>query len=153
MWFVPIIVSAVVLVVFWFILSAIYNNAYVKNDDSVFLISIASKAQTFSHTFDFSPNFMSLKYHLAIKYVVFLACTLITHFADSLTLSSIILSAVTFMHLFTFNARRKEYKNEICTEETGMKKQAYSPIYKGYIVVTVFQIFVYLSNFVVYLLK
>lgn len=151
MWFIPVGFSFILLVIFWNVLSVIYNKSYVKSEYSVFLLGIASKSQLLSHTFDFSPNFMSLKYHLVIKFVVFLACSLITHFFDSLALSSFVLTTVSFLHLFTFNARRKEFKNEICVET--LKKEAYAPIYKGYIVVTVFQVVVYFSNFVVYLLN
>lgn len=153
MWFIPVATSIAILLIFWLVISSIYKNAYIKNESGVVLLDIASEAKCFSHTFDFSPKFLGLKYHLIIKFIVFLICSLTTHFSDSLGISSIVLSIVTFIHLSTFNARRKEFKYEIKTEETGLKKDAYYPIFKGYIVVTVYQIILYFSNFIVYLLN
>lgn len=151
-WFIPILVSLALIPVFWFSISYIYKKYYLSDPygDNFLTLRLVELHVRQTQTFDFSPGLMGVKYHLIIKFIIFLVCSLITHFANIIWLSALILSIELCIHFFTYNARKREYKNEICLDKE--KASSLRPIYLSYTLVSVYQIIVYISNFAVYLL-
>lgn len=150
-WYLPIIISALLIPVFWLIISHIYNKAYTGNNPVKFLnLCSARLAHTYSDYFDFSENLLGVKCHLIIKFIVFLICSLITHFSESIIVSNLIMVAVLAIHMNMFRLRTRDYKLIIRNDESS--KDVLSPIYKSYTCVTVYQIIVFIANLIVYIL-
>lgn len=151
LWYLPIIISGLLIPVFWFIISSVYNKAYIGNDPIKFLnLCSARLAHTYSEYFDFSEKLLGVKCHLIIKFIVFLICALITHFSESIVISNLIMIAVLAIHMNMFRLRTRDYKLIVSNEKDA--RDVLSPIYKSYTCVTVYQVIVFIANLIVYIL-
>lgn len=144
-WYAPIIFCLLLIFVFWIIISRFSK----INDEDVLSSRLSELYCRHLNTFNYEPKFLSIKFHLIIKFIVFFICSLITHFTDSLTVSSIIMTLVIALHFFKHFSRRAEYRNEIVSDNN--KIIYLRPIYNSYIVVSIYQVIVYISIFLVYL--
>lgn len=143
-WFVPILIGLILLVIFWLIIGSLYNKKFNSEDSSLDIHAVQMFCQ-FSEAFQFSIGFAGLKYHLIIKFVIFLVLGLVTHFTDSLNVSSIVLSVFLIPQVFVTYKRIKEYR-----EYEGELVSVMKPLFISCMLVTIYQVILYGLNFAVY---
>ena len=146
MWFIPILVCLLVLIIFWVILSFIYEKNFGAEP---WKVDIALGLDIGYREFNFSRNFIIFKYRLIVKFIVFFICSIITHIFDNVTFAQIVMTILLAKQIAAIYKRTKEYKEQLFV----VAKNIFLPVYKGHIIVAVYQVVVVASVYVVYALN
>ena len=109
MWWITLIIAAVLFIAF----SAFLKLSYVKSYSGPMgelSLSIAQGYATFSPLFKFSPNFLDIIFSLLYKLILFIIAALCVHFFDTILIPSILYGIYLGTTIFVAIARRIQEK-------------------------------------------
>lgn len=148
MWYLPIILSIVLAVIFIIYLNSLFSKL---NKEWKMFGGVGHIVNPFNACYphlSIGNRFSNITSNIVLKSVIFIIVALIVHYTDSLIISYIYILFV-LIAWFVFNKRRKDLNN--LSEEN--KKMFKSYVFKSYITIPIFQTILYLLCYLTYMLN
>lgn len=150
MWFIPIIISFVLLVVSFIVLSKIYNKVFNSKSslDNTFNRSAAEVISSIQPNIAIMDGFKNLKANCILKFIAFVISALIVHFTDKLWITSLFLILL-LMTWYVFADKNRIIKNNLST----FNKDLRSALFNSNLVLPIYQTLNFCFLYLVYILN